>query len=271
MNLTAAAASAGGASGRHGPHLPEGQAQRRGTRGRERQSAHGRRQRRAGQRGGAEDGRERLVAEPGRDRDIAEAEVRQFQHQPPHAGAAAVVGQGQGGQRQTAIGSRLGLDGVKVDERSRGPRPEGGHRRRHVGLLRCGEHGRHREVEDQRGGDDSHTKVPTTGAAARGETCNERHSAIQATGPDTVRGFVQGSYIVSVIDAVAISGKGGSSHTIAGSAATFNAFNLAQSFNFSPRDRYRNIRRPRFALMLTTAARRGIARCCSPTSSRRWP
>ena len=212
VNLTAAAASAGdrAACRRHGPHLPEGQAQRRGTRGRERQSAHGRRQRRAGQRGGAEDGRERLVAEPGRDRDIAEAEVRQFQHQAPHAGAAAVVGQGQGGQRQTAIGSRLGLDGVEVDERSRGPRPEGGHRRRHVGLLRCGEHGRHREAEDQRGGDDSHPKVRTARAAARGEICNERHSAIQRQVLVRCAHLCKSSSIVSVIDAVAISGKGGS-------------------------------------------------------------
>ena len=128
---------------------------------------------------GAEDGRERLVADPGRDCDVAEVEVRQFQHQVPQPWSAAVVGQSEGGQRQTAIGRRLGLDGVEFDERSRA-RPERRHRRRHVGLLRGGEHGRHQQAHAD--GDDSHTKVRTARAAAGGDGFGERRSPIATLG-----------------------------------------------------------------------------------------
>jgi hypothetical protein len=81
VKLTAAAASAGDPAGVPGQTVPicPGQVQRR-VPAVVNVTAHGRRERRAGQRAGVEDGRERLVAEPGRDRDLTEVEVRQLQH-----------------------------------------------------------------------------------------------------------------------------------------------------------------------------------------------
>ena len=147
--------------GRAGPHLPERQAQWRGARGCECQSADGRRQCRTGQRAGAKDSRKRLVPEPGRDGGPLEVEDRELQHEARHAGTAAIVDQGEGGQGQAAIGRRLGLDCVEADSRSHGARAERGHRRRDIGLLRGGEDGRHQR--EQRQCSDSHPTIEVTG------------------------------------------------------------------------------------------------------------
>ena len=122
----------------------------------------------------------------------AEVEVRQLQHEAPHAGAAAVVGQGEGGHRQTAIGSRLGLDCVEVDSRSRVPEPS---EATVVDMLASCAVARTGGISAYKA--DARRRLPSEGSddagAAGGEAYDERRSAIEATGHGAVSGFDQDS------------------------------------------------------------------------------